>query len=136
LHTTIGQYDVHQALTRGFPRAKVQPGAVTGIQRWGSALNLNLHGHGVFLEGLYLDRTAAGLTPRLVPGEPASDTDIAAVFCFAEAAVVQQISRRVIRTLRRLGYLEAGLDAPAAPGYDPWRDDAPELARTMAASVQ
>jgi hypothetical protein len=29
-----------------------------------------------------------------------------------------------------------GLDAPAATGYDPLRDDAPELARTMAASVQ
>ena len=50
--------------------------------------------------------------------------------------MVQQISRRVIRTLRRLGYLEAGLDAPAATGYDPLCDDAPELAHTMAASVQ
>jgi hypothetical protein len=29
-----------------------------------------------------------------------------------------------------------GLDAPAATGDDPLRDDAPELARTMAASVQ
>jgi hypothetical protein len=29
-----------------------------------------------------------------------------------------------------------GLDAPAATGYDPLCDDAPELARTMAASVQ
>jgi len=29
-----------------------------------------------------------------------------------------------------------GLDAPAATGYNPLRDDVPELARTMAASVQ
>jgi hypothetical protein len=50
--------------------------------------------------------------------------------------VVQKISRRIIRKLRHLGYLEVGLDAPAATGYDPLRDDAPELARTMAASVQ
>jgi hypothetical protein len=50
--------------------------------------------------------------------------------------VVQKISRRVIRTLRQLGYLEAGIDAAMATGYDPLRDDAPELARTMAASVQ
>ena len=35
-----------------------------------------------------------------------------------------------------LGYLEAGLDAPVATGYDPLRDDAPELAQTLAASVQ
>ena len=38
--------------------------------------------------------------------------------------------------LRRLGYLEAGIDAAVATGYDPLVDDAPELARTMAASVQ
>ena len=36
----------------------------------------------------------------------------------------------------QLGYLEAGLDAPAATGYDPLRDDAPELAQTLATSVQ
>ena len=128
IRSTIGQHYMHQALTRGFPRVKVQPGSVTFIQRFGSALNLNLHFHCVFLEGVYLDRTEAGLKPRFVQGEPPSDTDI--------AAVVQKISRRVIRTLRRLGYLEADLDAPAATGYDPLRDDAPELACTMAASVQ
>jgi hypothetical protein len=50
--------------------------------------------------------------------------------------VVQTISRRVIRTLRHLGYLEAGGDAVVATGYDPLGEDAPELARTMAASVQ
>jgi len=50
--------------------------------------------------------------------------------------VVQKISRRVLCTLRQLGYLEAGLDAVVATGYDPLGDDAPELARTMAASVQ
>ena len=50
--------------------------------------------------------------------------------------MVQKISHRVIRTLRRLGYLEAGLDSPVPTDYDPLVDDAPELARTMAASVQ
>ena len=47
-----------------------------------------------------------------------------------------KISHRVIRTLRRLGYLEAGTDDVVATGHDPLRDDAPELARTMATSVQ
>jgi hypothetical protein len=51
------------------------------------------------------------------------------------AHVVQKISRRVIRHLRRLGYLEAGMDVPVATGYDPLLDNEPELARTMAASV-
>src|SRR5499427_1151741 len=128
IRTTIGKYYVHQAVTRGVPRATVQPGSVTFIQRFGSALNLNLHFHCVFLEGVYLDRTDQDLKPRFLTGEPPSDADV--------AAVAQKISRRVIRTLRHLGYLEAGGDAPMATGYDPLGDDAPELARTLAASVQ
>src|SRR5262249_15021851 len=59
---------------------------------------------------------------------PPTDADI--------TAVVQTISRRIIRTLRHLGYLEVGLEAAVATGYDPLVDDALELARTMAASVQ
>jgi hypothetical protein len=35
-----------------------------------------------------------------------------------------------------LGYLEAGIDAAVATGNDPLVDDEPELARTIAASVQ
>src|SRR3989475_11670152 len=80
------------------------------------------------MEGVYLDRTAAGRKPRFVKVEPPSDADI--------ATVLQKISHRVIRKLRRLGYLEASMDATVATGYDPLRDTAPELARTMAASVQ
>jgi hypothetical protein len=50
--------------------------------------------------------------------------------------VVRKISRRVIRKLRQLGYLEAGMEAAVATGYDPLLDNEPELARTVAASVQ
>jgi hypothetical protein len=128
IRTTIGQYYVNQAIQRGHTRATVHPGSVTFLQRFGSALNVNLHCHCVFIEGVYLDRTAVGLKPRFLAGEPPSNTDV--------AAVVQKISRRVIRKLRRLGYLETGMEAPVVTGYDPLRDTAPELARTMAASVQ
>jgi Putative transposase/Transposase zinc-binding domain len=128
IRTTIGQYYVNQAVTHGHPRGQVQPGSVTFIQRFGGALQLNVHDHVLFLEGVFLDRTAQGRPPRFLAGEPPTDTDI--------AAVVQKISRRVIRLLRRLGYLETGLEPPVATGYDPLRDTAPELARTMAASVQ
>ncbi len=65
---------------------------------------------------------------RFVKVEPPSDVDI--------AKVVATISQRVIRKLRKLGYLEPGIDAPIATGYDPLADDEPELARSMAASVQ
>jgi hypothetical protein len=128
IRTTIGQYYVNQAVTCGVPRDQVQPGSVTFLQRFGSALNVNLHFHCVFLEGVYCDRTEASLKPRFVTSEPPTDTDI--------ADVVQTISHRVIRKLRSLGYLEAGGDAAVATGSDPLVEDAPELARTLAASVQ
>src|SRR5712692_3330619 len=92
MRTTIGQYYVNQAVTRGFERANIQPGLVTFIQRFGSAINLNLHCHCVFLAGVYLDRTEAGLKPRFLKGEPPSDADI--------TAVITKISYRVIRKLR------------------------------------
>src|SRR5215510_7295329 len=128
IRTTISQYYVNQAVTRGLERAKVQPGSVTFIQRFGSAINLTVHYHIVFLEGVYLDRTDQGLKPRFLSVEPPTDTDI--------ADVIQKISHRVIRQLRHLGYLEARLDAAVATGYDPLVDDEPEFACTMAASVQ
>jgi hypothetical protein len=128
IRTTIGRYYVNQVVTRGVPQDQVQPGSVTFIQRFGSAINLNLHFHCVFLEGVYLDRTEAGLNPRFVKAEPPSDADI--------AKILQKISHRVIRKLRRLGYLEAGIEAAVATGYDPLLDNEPELARTMAASVK
>jgi hypothetical protein len=128
VRTTIAQYYVNQAVKRGAERQKVQPGSVSFIQRFGSSINLNLHFHVVFLEGVYLDRTEAGLKPRFVKVEPPSDADV--------AEVLQKISRRVIRKLRQLGYLEAGMDVPVATGHDPMLDNEPELARTMAASVK
>src|SRR5947209_368156 len=128
IRTTIGQYYVHKAVTRGCERATIHPGSVTFIQRFGSAINLHLHCHGVFLEGVSLDRTDQGRTPRFLQGEPPSDADL--------TAVVQTISHRVIRTLRSLGYLEAGGDAAVTTGDDPLVEDAPALARTLAASVQ
>lgn len=119
IRPTIAPYYVHQAVKRGIERQKVQPGSGTFIQRCGGAINLNVHSH--------VDRTDQGRTPRLVKGEPPSDTD--------RAEVLQPISRRVIRTRRRLGYLEAGLDAAVATGYDPLRSEEPARARPMAASV-
>ena len=75
-----------------------------------------------------LDRTDQGLKPRFIKGEPPSDAEI--------ATVLQKISRRVIRTLRHLGYLEAGVHHAVATRYDPLSSEEAELARTMAASVK
>jgi hypothetical protein len=94
----------------GLDRKQGQPGSVTFIQRFGGSINLNLHFHLIFLEGVYVDRTEQGLKPRFVKVAPPTDTDI--------AEVVQKITRRVIRKLRQLGYLEAEIDTTIATGYD------------------
>ena len=52
------------------------------------------------------------------------------------AAVLYRISQRVIRQLRRRGYLEAGTEDIVPTGYDPASDEDPARARTLAASVQ
>src|SRR5215831_18576205 len=122
IRTTIGQYYVNKAVARGCARATVQPGSVTFMQRFGSALNLNLHFHVIFLEGVYLDRTDQGRTPRFLTSEPPTDADIATVCSCGAGDVVQKISRRVLRTLRRLGSLEAGTEDAVATGHDPLRD--------------
>jgi hypothetical protein len=128
IRTTIAQYVVNQAVKRGLDWQKVQPGSISFIQRFGSALNANTHFHFIFIEGVFLDRTDQGLKPRFSKVDPPSDADI--------AGVVQKVSRRVVRKLRQLGYLEAGNDEVVVTGYDPLLNNEPELARAMAASVK
>src|SRR5207245_7307302 len=94
----------------------------------GGALQLNVHYHAIVIEEVFLDRTDRGLKPPCIQGEPPSDADI--------ATVIQKISRRVICTLRHLGYLEAGIDDAVATGYDPLSSEESALARTMVASVK
>jgi hypothetical protein len=89
IRRTIGQYYVKQAVKRGATRTSGQPGSVTFVQRFGGSINVHLHFHCVFLEGVFVDRTAQGLTPRFLPAAPPTDMDI--------ATVLQTISRRVIR---------------------------------------
>jgi hypothetical protein len=108
-------------------RQQVQPGSVTFVQRFGGALQRNVHYQVLVMEGVFVDRTDQDLTPRFLKGEPPSDADV--------AHVIQTSSRRIIRNLRRLGYLEAGMEVPVTTGYDPRLDHKPALARTVAASV-
>ena len=50
IHRAITTYIRKKAKKKGL-RAELQPGAVTLIQRFGGALNLNVHYHMLFLEG-------------------------------------------------------------------------------------
>ena len=86
----IGSHLIQQA---GFTRAKAQTGAVTLIQRFGGALNLNVHFHILFLDGVYATETR----PRFVPLPAPAVTDL--------QTLIERISERVGRHLERRGLL-------------------------------
>ena len=52
VYRTLATYLIKKA---GFSHKKARTGAVTLIQRFGSALNLNVHFHMLFLDGVYVD---------------------------------------------------------------------------------
>ena len=64
IRTTVAQYYVNQAVTRGMERQKVQPGSVTFIQRFGSALNLKVFD----VDCAYLSEPLSFLLARLRHG--------------------------------------------------------------------
>jgi hypothetical protein len=52
VYRAIATHLIHKA---GFAKPMAQTGAVTLIQRFGSALNLNIHFHMLFLDGVYIE---------------------------------------------------------------------------------
>ncbi len=103
-------------------RAKLQPGAVTLIQRFGGSLNLNVHYHMLFLEGGFYE-THQG--PRLWWVEAPTDAEI--------TGMVVTLATRVIRFLKKKGYFQDEVDS-AVPGEEMAQGELlPEL---QAASVQ
>jgi hypothetical protein len=59
--------------------ARGQCGAVTFIQRFGSALNLNVHFHTLALDGVYTYVTDLTENPRFLPLPPPSEDEVARV---------------------------------------------------------
>jgi hypothetical protein len=93
-------------------------GAVTFLQRFGSALNLNLHFHTLALDGVYADAGGAGTASRFFPLAPPDDDEVARVLA------------GTARRLQRLVAERAGEDEDALA-----RDE-PLLAVLAAASLR
>lgn len=53
VYRTLATHLIHKA---GYKTSEAHTGAVTLIQRFGGALNLNIHFHMIFLDGVYVDR--------------------------------------------------------------------------------
>jgi len=97
-------------------------GAVTVIQRFGAALNLNLHIHSLVLDGVYT-RPTPDAAPVFHPLPPPTDEEI--------GTVLARVHARVQKLLRRRGRM------PEEPSpSDPVAEQMPLLAGYAAASIQ
>ncbi|MGM0578741.1 MAG: transposase, partial [Myxococcota bacterium] len=118
----------YRRLARQRGLADARTGAVTAIQRAGSALNLNPHFHTLFLDGVFV-RSASSAHLRFVP-IPITDEDV--------ERVLARTVRRVHRLLVDRGLIPADPDdAPAdeEPG-DPDAGEHPVTAACSEASVR
>jgi hypothetical protein len=95
---TISGFIKKQARENGF--RKVHTGSVTVIQRAGSALNLNIHLHGLFLDG-YFARDASGHLQFHKIKAPTNEE---------MGKLVGRMKDKVHRKLRRLGLFEDSQD--------------------------
>jgi hypothetical protein len=98
-------------------------GGVVVIQRFGGALNLNVHVHALVLDGVFARDDAGAL--RFHPTPDLATLDVEEVLATVEPSIA--------RRLRRLG---RGPDTGEAEATDAWGDEAPVLAGLAAASVQ
>ena len=101
---------------------RLRGGAVTLVQRFADALNLNLHFHTLVLDGVYERYGLPGMRFRPLPPPTAADLQRA----------VDDVARRVDRLLLRNG-LGPDADPEAA---DPLPREQPLLAEIAAASVR
>ena len=97
VYRTISRHLIGKA---GLSRATGATGAVTLVQRFGSALNLNVHFHMVFLDGAYQTVGAAVPVFRSVPAPESSDLQ----------QLVAHIAGRIGRALERRGLVERDLE--------------------------
>ncbi len=92
VYRTIATHLIHAA---GRTHDTAHTGAITFIQRFGSALNLNLHLHMLFLDGVYVSNKVHKLSFRQV-NAPTKDQ---------LQTVLQRISQRLAKLLTRQGLL-------------------------------
>jgi hypothetical protein len=71
-----------------------QCGAVSFIQRFGSALNLNVHFHTLALDGVYADADTPGATPRFLPLPPPDDDAVARVLAGTARRLQRIVAKR------------------------------------------
>jgi len=102
----------HLIRKAGYTRTTAQTGAVTLIQRFGGALNANIHFHMLFLDGVYIDSTYGSRARFRWVKAPTSDE--------LTTQLTHTIAQRVARYLERQSLLvrDAGSSYLTADGVD------------------
>ena len=93
VYRTLSTHLIKQA---GFTKAKARTGAATLIQRFGSALNLNIHFHMLFLDGVYAEDVYGQQRFHRVKAPTHQELN----------ALVNTLSQRIARSLEKRGLLE------------------------------
>ncbi len=97
VYRAISGFQLQQA---GVTRSAGHPGALTLIQRFGSALNLNIHFHMIFLDGVYLPAEGAPPVFRHVPAPTGTELQ----------ELVQHIAKRTGQVLEQRGLIERDME--------------------------
>ena len=95
VYRVIAAHLIKQA---GYRHQSARTGAVTLIQRFGSALNLNVHFHMLFLDGIYVADSSHSTRPRFQWMRAPTWAQL--------TRLAHTIARRVARLLEREGLLE------------------------------
>lgn len=90
----------HLIRIAGFNKHSAQTGAVTLIQRFGSALNLNVHFHMLFLDGVYAENKYGAMRFHRVKAPTQEEL----------GALVHQLSQRVSLHLEKKGWLQRDME--------------------------
>jgi hypothetical protein len=97
VHRVIAAHLVKKA---GYTHQTARTGAVTLVQRFGSALNLNIHFHMLFLDGVYVDQPNGTARFRWVKAPTSQEL----------SQLAHTLARRVGRFLERQGLLERDVE--------------------------
>jgi hypothetical protein len=97
VYRAISGFQLRQA---GPTRATGFPGAVTLIQRFASALNLDIHFHLVFLDGVCLQVDGTAPVFRHVPAPTGTELQ----------ELVQRIAARIGKVLEQRGFIERDME--------------------------
>ena len=96
VHRAISTDIIHRS---GYLKKQAKTGAVTYIQRFGSALNLNIHFHMLFLEGV-ITQEHGKMTFKRVKAPSHSNME----------ALVNTISQRIAQYLEKAGLIQRDID--------------------------